>query len=107
MKKSQKHISIKICMGTLGEKRAFDLSLWNWRDGEAFFHYSTERGREPISSNTKLRKPDKSKWENEVHLHFSFNWKDPWNPARGKKEGGFLWSIWHKAIIINASRAKM
>ena len=57
MKKSPRHIGIKICMGTLGKKGAFDPSLWNWRDGAAFFHYSTKRGRELISLNTELRKP--------------------------------------------------
>ena len=77
MKKSQRHIGIKICMGTLGEKDAFDPGLWNWRNEAAFFHYSTKRGRELISSNIELRKPVESKWKNEVHLYLSFNWKDP------------------------------
>ena len=84
----------------IGEMGAFDPSLWKWKDGAAFFHYSTKRGRELISSNTELRKPAETKWTGEIQVHFSFNWKDPWDSARGK-------SIWHKAVAVNVWRAKV
>jgi hypothetical protein len=53
-----------------------------------------------------LRKPRGSMmpWINgRVYLprNYKLYWSHVWDPLRSRKEAAFMWSIWHKAIIVN------
>jgi hypothetical protein len=59
-----------------------------------------------LDSSTYLKKPILEKWSCERAVDFPLNWDDPWHPQRGKKEGGFMWSVWHQAVATNTWRKR-
>jgi hypothetical protein len=77
---------------------------WKWSDGSPFLNYMAKRERE-LLHNRQVLKKSQHKWQQEYLINFQLDWKDPWLKDRGKKEGGFLWSIWHRAVATNTWRA--
>lgn len=41
------------------------------------------------------------------HPQFKFQMGNVWDNMRIKKEGAFIWVIWHKAIAVNLWRARL
>ena len=48
-----------------------------------------------------------NKWQGLLHGNYRFYWSQIWDPQRPGKEVAFIWSIWHKAVVVNEWRARI
>ena len=70
--------------------------------------YSAKKGRTQIlKPRLSLEKPITTKWRNILPPSYRPRWKEVWLPRRPKKEAGFIWSVYHCAIAVNAWRQQM
>jgi exonuclease III len=106
VKNNDRRQGLYVYCGRPGRIKGLDPIHWMWRDGSPFFHYSAKRGREMLNASTQLKKPIAEKWQSERIVDFPMRWEDPWHPQRNKKEGGFMWSIWHQAVATNTWRKR-
>jgi hypothetical protein len=45
-----------------------------------------------------------TKWRDVLPNNFQLHWNNVWEKGRGRKEAGFMWQIWHKAVAVNVWR---
>ena len=70
--------------------------------------YSAKMGsNKVIKPHITLEKPIGYKWRGELPITFQPRWNEVWFPRRPQKEAGFLWSIYHTAIAVNAWQNKI
>jgi hypothetical protein len=69
-----------------------------------FLHYTTKLGRELLRQRTPPLQLALMKWPNILPDNFRFRWSNVWAKERDRKEAGFIWQIWHKAVAVNVWR---
>ena len=47
------------------------------------------------------------KWRHERRINFPIDWRELWKLEQGKKEGGFMWSLWHQAVATNSWQGRI
>jgi hypothetical protein len=82
----------------------FDPGKWGWRGGGPLHSYTAKQGRSLLNPRLQLAKPIQLKWQGFVEANFTPDWLDVWWPDRPQKDVGFLWSILHNAVAVNAWR---
>ena len=69
--------------------------------------YTTKGGREILISKNQGSTRAADKWQGYLPGNYRFPWSQVWNPLRAGKEAAFIWSIWHKAVVVNEWRTRM
>jgi hypothetical protein len=72
-----------------------------------FLLYTTKLGRELLRKRLPPLDLTATKWANTLPANFRFGWSTVWAKERGKKEAGFMWQIWHKAVAVNVWRGRI
>ena len=82
----------------------FEPGRWHWSGNLGKLHsYSAKMGRTQILRHrTKLQKPIGPKWCGNLPPTFEPRWNEVWFPHRPQKDAGFIWSMYHCAIAVNA-----
>ena len=39
-------------------------------------------------------------------LNVKLEWGNVWDRLRNRKEGAFIWALWHKVVVFNSWRAR-
>ena len=86
---------------------SFDLGRWQWGKISTLHQYSTKLGRTLIKSKLSLSCPVPSKWVGAIPATYKPNWKEVWAKGQPHKELGFLWSLYHDTIAVNAWRYRI
>lgn len=105
LRKTQRKPATFLYFGEPQDIHQLDPRAWSWKDGVPLLQYTAKRGRELITAKKELKKTIQHKWRQEYPINFQVDWKDPWRKDRAKKEGGFLWATWHRAVATNTWRA--
>lgn len=63
--------------------------------------YSSELRRKLLNDRQRLSILIQEKWENVLHKTLQPKWSDVWLQAHAKKELGFIWALWYKALAVN------
>ena len=92
--------------GIPGQLTGIDPTMWRWSAGIPFTMYSAKKGREMLGGFTSLQKPIQEKWRSEGGLSCVPKWTEVWKSTRSKKEAGFMWSLWHRAVATNSWRGR-
>ncbi len=85
----------------------FHFEHWEWFDGNLLLNYMSKKEHKYLNSSTTFKILFQVKWQSHLHLSNKLEWPKLWHVDRIKKEYAFLWSLWHKAIVVNHSRAKI
>ena len=48
-----------------------------------------------------------SEWSRALPTTYKPNWKEMWAKGRPRKEVGFLWSLYHDVVVVNAWRHRI
>ncbi|KAG0571902.1 hypothetical protein KC19_VG052100 [Ceratodon purpureus] len=83
---------------------SFDPARWLWRPGDELYWYSARKGCLWRNPRLTLSLPISVKWAGLVPGTYTPDWQSLWSAARPRKEAGFLWSFYHKAIAVNKWR---
>jgi hypothetical protein len=72
-----------------------------------FFAYLAKEGRKWITKQVALKKkPIPHKWRNEIPPSTAPKWNIIWHKAKAQIHVAFLWSIIHKAVVVNEWQGK-
>lgn len=78
----------------------WDPDRWRWKDGGCFLNYITKDGCEFITNSNPRSTRAGDTWQGYLPGNYEFYWSQIWDPFRSGKEAEFMWSIWHKAVVI-------
>jgi len=70
-------------------------------------NYNAREGKKLLNSRETLSRNVSEKWNQIFSPNFKLKWQDVGVKKRSKKEVGFFWSLWHKALAINIWREKI
>ena len=83
----------------------WDPDSWRWRDGCRFLNYTTRSGRKIFISKIQGFTHAANKWQGYLLSNYRNHWFQVWDPICSGKEVVFIWSMWHKAMIVNEWKA--
>jgi hypothetical protein len=69
--------------------------------------YNTKLGRTMLNLRRQLTKTIPEKWHGILPASYQPRWIDVWNKHRPQKDAGFLWSVFHCVVAVNAWRIVM
>lgn len=72
---------------------------------ELLYAYIAHQVRHLFHSRPSLYLPINIKWRGLAPASYNPNWMALWHPGHSHKEAVFLWSIYHKAIVVNHWRS--
>lgn len=64
-------------------------------------NYNVREGKKLFNSRETPSRNVSKKWNQIFSTDFKLKWQHVWLKRRSKKEVGFLWSLWHKALAVN------
>jgi len=101
-----KKVHYLICSSKIDTLK-FDLSAYSWKGGELPFFFTTTLGRKMLrDSKPKINVVEK-RWVRVLPFSFMLRWMNIWCKTRTRKEAGFIWALWNKAIVVNIWRIKV
>lgn len=84
-------------MATLG----WDPDCRRWVDGLCFLNYTTKFGRDFVINRNLGITCVAEKWQGYLPGKYRFYWLQVWDPVRSGTKATFMWSIWHKVVVVN------
>ena len=78
----------------------FDAGHWHWLNEHPLHSYTTKRGHIFVNPRRELER-------NILPITFSLYWSEVWTRLRPRKETGFLWFVYHRAVATNVWKARI
>ncbi len=80
----------------------FDPLAWTWEDMSKILRYTTSLGRKlQQRNNQRLSRLANDKLRDLLQVQSKLTWPKVWHKERSRKEVAFMWSMWHKTIVVN------
>jgi hypothetical protein len=78
-----------------------DPNTYVWKGRETLFSFTTTLGKKML----KMAKPRvnivEKRWLKLLLSSFKLRWANTWSKMHSKKEVGFIWVVWNKAVVVN------
>lgn len=84
---------------------SWDHDRWRWIEGYRFLNYTSKFGRNLVINIVSGKTKASDKWQGYLPCNYKFYWSQVWDPARFGNEAEFMWSMWHKVVVVNEWRA--
>jgi hypothetical protein len=95
-----------VCFGKIDTLKP-NLNAYSWKCGELLFSFTTSLRRKMLrDSKPKINVVEK-RWVGALPFTFMLRWMNIWCKMWSRKEAGFMWALWNKAIAINIWRVKV
>jgi hypothetical protein len=95
-----KKVRYLMFIGKLGSLE-LDPNTYEWKGGEALLSFTTTLGRKML----RMAKPRvnivEKRWSKLLLSSFKLRWANTWSKMHSKKEVGFIWVVWNKAVVVN------
>jgi hypothetical protein len=72
--------------------------------------YTTSLGRKLLQrNNQRLSRLDNDKWRDLLQVQNKLTWPKVWHKERSRfrKEVVFMWSMWHRTIVVNTWKVRI
>ncbi len=95
-----------ICSGKINTLEP-NPNVYSWKGGEHLYSFTIALGRKMLRDFKPKINLVKKRWIRVLLFTFKLKWTNIWCKMRSRKEMGFMWALWNKAIALNTWRLKV
>jgi hypothetical protein len=101
-----KKVHYLICFDKIDTLK-LDLNAYSWKGEEPLFFFTTTLRRKMLKDSKPKINVVEKRWVRVLPFTFKLRWMNIWCKMPSRKEVGFMWALWNKAIVVNTWKAKV